>query len=625
MREMRCGVTHGDRVGQTHVRQDLRLCGHRIGGRCALVELDIDHRAGDIFDRLEPHVIGRRRQQPVQQILGHRFARLGMGREFGQDLGHFQPVFIELAGQFHEIARHGRARDALICHVAQHLVERMAEFVKQRARIVIGQQRRLPRGRFGKVTDVMHDGTDIAAQLALAAAGRTPRPRPFRSTREIIAHEHGHMLAVAGHLIHADIWVIGGHVQRRELQPEQAVRAGKGGLDHAVQLQIGFQDGLVQVMLGLAAFFRIIPPIPRGQRFIHAVLCHQILQHLGIGQCGRLGRFPHPFQQGFHIRGRLGHFGLKLIRREIRVSQQGRALMAQGQDFGGDVAVVGFAPVGPPRGPCGKRLFAQIATRRELQKRHDQRPRQGQNGTVCALFLTRGAGPVPHEIGQTVKVLLGQRHEPTAFIRQQVLRELRAQNGQTRFHIGQAVTRVALQLRPLTDEPAMGQFQNLRLFVGQVQVRAPLPQGVDAREQGGIHRNLGRIGRQFRREFPLQAFAFRRAIRARDGIEHAQHPTKPVPRQLQRVDRVFKRRRVGLIGDGGDFGTRLINQDLERLFEISVGNVGIGGQVKRCRPVAKQRVSHQENSFVTLKLGCPVTKFQSPNARPRKRGNRRDV
>ena len=64
---------------------------------------------------------------------------------------------------------------------------------------------------------------------------------------------------------------------------------------------------------------------------------------------------------------------------------------------------------------------------------------------------------------------------PVAFIRQQVLRKLRAQHGQPRFYIAQPVRGDAFQLRALPDETAPRQHQHPRLFRVQTQIVASLP------------------------------------------------------------------------------------------------------------------------------------------------------
>ena len=47
-----------------------------------------------------------------------------------------QPVFVKLRRQFHEIARNGSAGNGGPGHIRQKPMQRMAELVEQRARIV---------------------------------------------------------------------------------------------------------------------------------------------------------------------------------------------------------------------------------------------------------------------------------------------------------------------------------------------------------------------------------------------------------------------------------------------------------------------------------------------------------
>ena len=150
----------------------------------------------------------------------------------------------------------------------------MAELVEQRPRIVVGQQRRVA---LGEVADVHHDGPRVAAQLALAADGRTPGARPLRAAREIVADEHRHMRAVPRHLPRPGVGVVERHVERAELQPEQAVRAVEGRGDHRVEREVGLQRRLIEVMLGLAALFGVVAPVPGLQIAVDAIGLHQVL------------------------------------------------------------------------------------------------------------------------------------------------------------------------------------------------------------------------------------------------------------------------------------------------------------------------------------------------------------
>ena len=132
------------------------------------MKFQIHHGRGDIFDGRKPLVEILRTQQAFQQILRHRFTRCHMAGVLRQHFGHLQPMFVKLAGQFHEIAGHRRAGNKAMRHIRQHLMQRMAKFMKQRARVVIGQKRRVA---LGEVADIDNDWPHIAAQFALAAHG----------------------------------------------------------------------------------------------------------------------------------------------------------------------------------------------------------------------------------------------------------------------------------------------------------------------------------------------------------------------------------------------------------------------------------------------------------------------
>ena len=69
------------------------------------MKVEIDQRRRDILHRREPLVIVARREQPVEQVGRHRLAGAGMAGVRAEHLGRLQPMLVELAGQFHEVAR----------------------------------------------------------------------------------------------------------------------------------------------------------------------------------------------------------------------------------------------------------------------------------------------------------------------------------------------------------------------------------------------------------------------------------------------------------------------------------------------------------------------------------------
>ena len=103
------------------------------------MQIDVDQRRGRILHRRAALIEIARRQDAIEQGLRHRLTRAAMAGIFFQDLRHFEPVFVKLRRQLDEIARYRGAGQQRIGHVGQETVERVAKFVKQRARIVEAQ------------------------------------------------------------------------------------------------------------------------------------------------------------------------------------------------------------------------------------------------------------------------------------------------------------------------------------------------------------------------------------------------------------------------------------------------------------------------------------------------------
>ncbi len=75
------------------------------------VHIEIDERAGAVFHRGETLVEIARLREALTQSRRHGFAGLRMHSEAFEDFGHFEPVLVELRGQFDEIARDVRPRE----------------------------------------------------------------------------------------------------------------------------------------------------------------------------------------------------------------------------------------------------------------------------------------------------------------------------------------------------------------------------------------------------------------------------------------------------------------------------------------------------------------------------------
>ena len=131
-----------------------------------------------------------------QQILRHRLAGAVMHGKAPQHLRLLQPMLVELRGQFDEVGIDTGARDQRIGHVRQQPVQRMAELVEQRARVVEAQQRRLALRALGEVHHIDDERPDVAGELLLVAQRRHPGAAMLGGAREIVAEEQADMAAV---------------------------------------------------------------------------------------------------------------------------------------------------------------------------------------------------------------------------------------------------------------------------------------------------------------------------------------------------------------------------------------------------------------------------------------------
>ena len=222
-----------------------------------------------------------------------------MQGEPAQDLRLLQPMFVKLRRKFDEIAGDVGARDQRIGHIGQHAVQRMAEFVKQGARIVETHETGLPLAGLGEIQDIDDDRPDLAVELLLFAEGTHPGAATFRRPREIIADEKRDLLSVApGDRPGSRVGMVKRHVLAfAEGQAKEPVRGEKRGLDHFVELQIGFDLALVDVELRLAALFGIIAPIPRRDLEIAALAGRDSLQGRLFAQRPRVSRRPYRMQK----------------------------------------------------------------------------------------------------------------------------------------------------------------------------------------------------------------------------------------------------------------------------------------------------------------------------------------
>ena len=221
-----------------------------------------------------------------------------MHSELRQQLRLVQPVLIDLAWKLHEVARHRGTRQIRIGHVRQHAVQPMPELMKQRARVVVGKQHRLPRRRLVQIEIVQHQRNDLAVHLLLVTEARHPRAGRFAWPREIIAVEDRDRLLAALHLPHAHFRRIARNVVPLvERDTEQPRRRRELRLDQLVQLQIGLQRRRIEIVARLAQLLGVVAPVPRRQLEIGALVVDQRLQIVALLQRPLARRRPDAIQQ----------------------------------------------------------------------------------------------------------------------------------------------------------------------------------------------------------------------------------------------------------------------------------------------------------------------------------------
>ncbi len=216
MREMRGAVAHRQTLGHADAGQRLALEGEgvEILADLGAVHLQVDDGAGEVLHRLGPLVEGLRPAHGVEQGIGDRRVRLHVPGEIAQERRFHEPVFVELRGQFHEIAGDRGAGDSRVGDVGHQPVQRMAEFVEQGAGVVEGEHRVVPLGGLREVHRVDDDGAHllvvaVAAEFVLAAKAAHPRAGAFRGPREVVADEDADMRAVRpAHLPHSRVWMV---------------------------------------------------------------------------------------------------------------------------------------------------------------------------------------------------------------------------------------------------------------------------------------------------------------------------------------------------------------------------------------------------------------------------------
>ena len=268
---------------------------------------------------------------------------------------------------------------------------------------------------------------------------------------------------------------------------EQAPSRVECSLDHAIEIEVRLDRGLVDVATALAQLFGIVPPIPRREREVAALFLRQRLQGIAVGQ--RLPARPRPYrvEQVAHCCRRLRHGIVEPIMREIGKAEQPRALGPQPHHLGDDLLVVGRSAVVAAMDEGLKGLLAQIAPAGKLQERLYARTRQRHHIAVETAFFGIGLHGLANEIGQPGKLGLALKHKlERLLVGQHVLAERGAERREAFDDRGEAFFGRFIEARAGAAERGVVALDDALLFVGQVERGGVAHQRVDAAKKRAV-------------------------------------------------------------------------------------------------------------------------------------------
>lgn len=246
-------------------------------------------------------------------------------------------------------------------------------------------------------------------------------------------------------------------------------------------------------------------------------------------------------------------------------------LLAQGNDAGGDGAVVVLAFVGTALHAGAPHSFTQIAPRREREKRFGQRRRQGDGaGMVAQPTLGRGvASGRTDGIGQAGEIGLALQLQPPArFLGQQVLGEAGGEFGELLRDPGIPAARFRRQFRAGEDKVEMDAFQQRQIFLIQCERIASRVQRVDAIEQARMHVDRIPVGGQARCHGAFHGLQGRAGFAGRQVAKQPADAGEKAAAAIERLHRVGESRRRRLAGDGIDLGQCGAHSCFEGGFEV---------------------------------------------------------
>ncbi len=252
---------------------------------------------------------------------------------------------------------------------------------------------------------------------------------------------------------------------RREAHAKQPAGGVEGGVDHPVELEIGLDGALVEIVARKPELFGVVAPVPRLETSRCAFGIHEALQRLRVGLGACPAAHPDLFQEGLRRLGRLGHGIGELVVGIGRIAEEAGQLGAQRHDLGNDLAVVVGIAIAPTADERPPDLLAHAAVVRMPQHRLDTRARGGRGIGRIELAVARQLRRCRFRVGwEAVDLGLGQGEDHLVLVAEDVLRELGGEHREALADLG--VTRALRigELRPGANEIQVVAFEHATLL-----------------------------------------------------------------------------------------------------------------------------------------------------------------
>ena len=445
-----------------------------------------------------------------------------------------------------------RAAQGRIGHLRRIGVKGVAELVEQGLGVVERDQDRLAAFGLDEIVVVRAEGVLLAVKGRMRPVGRHPGPGALAGAGIVVGVVQADRPAGVLDLIDGDVRMEDRHGARGQFFEGEAVQATRhlerAGA-HVVELEIGFQLILVEVVLLLPDLLRIVEVVPRldvvtGDR-----------AHVGdLFRHPRLGGGPDAVHQ-IHGRARgLRHRVLHPPFGVVAEAQQTGAVLTQLHDLGdGRIGVVAVAVVAAVD-EFAPDHFAQAAVVGEAEEGIDARAGVDDGPALDVAAARRGGRGGLVRGGQAGDAGFGRDDRPGVFVGHDLLAEAGEGIGQGGVDPAQLGLAGGVQRGAVAHEAVAAAGRDPGLFGGQAGGRGTVGDGLDTGEQPLIEGDLVAGRRQQGRQFGIDLIVVVRAdVRGHDAVDGA-GPVQRFAGHLQGDHGVGEGGGFRIVGDRLDLG-----------------------------------------------------------------------